>query len=318
MRRAAFLYTPSEPAGPSGGRTDSVVSQSSERPDQDVKPRQTFEIMRVEDEEIISAERDASTEHAQREPEACLRPGDSRTDREQTREPLNQGSTTMTPVRDQPFEAIEGTNRQDIAPSAGRLSADSCSIASGQDGDKTTRPGQQHTNSMATMAPTMMERNIMDYLDRHPTVMARVEEHRLQHMYTVGSKLVDAREEAIELPDFGGKRSFPPPLPAREKYVVEFSGFDDPRHAQNFPLKTKVTISAILIAFSLATNVASSDLSPATQTLENKFHVGQEVVILSTSLYVLGYAVGPSVFAPMSELYGKPANRWLQGATTTK
>jgi DHA1 family multidrug resistance protein-like MFS transporter len=78
-----------------------------------------------------------------------------------------------------------------------------------------------------------MERDLMAYLDRHPTAIARIEQHRLQHMQTVGSAKVFSRE-GIELPDFGGGKNYPPPLPEREEYVVEFGGFDDPRHAQNF------------------------------------------------------------------------------------
>jgi DHA1 family multidrug resistance protein-like MFS transporter len=36
-----------------------------------------------------------------------------------------------------------------------------------------------------------------------------------------------------------------------------------------------------------------------------EFGVGQEVLQLGTSLYLVGYAFGPIIFAPMSELYGR-------------
>lgn len=35
------------------------------------------------------------------------------------------------------------------------------------------------------------------------------------------------------------------------------------------------------------------------------FHVGEEVVTLGLSLFVLGFAIGPLLWAPMSELYGR-------------
>jgi DHA1 family multidrug resistance protein-like MFS transporter len=34
-------------------------------------------------------------------------------------------------------------------------------------------------------------------------------------------------------------KPYPPLLPAQEEYVVEFTGPDDPLHAQNWPMKKK-------------------------------------------------------------------------------
>jgi DHA1 family multidrug resistance protein-like MFS transporter len=123
-------------------------------------------------------------------------------------------------------------------------------------------------------------------------------------MQTVGSRKVFSKE-GIELPDFGGGKPYPALLPEREEYVVEFSGFDDPRHAQNFPMKKKLVIGVILVFFSLAATFASSIFSAALTAVGEEFNVGREVVTLGTSLFVLGYAVGPSIFAPISELYGR-------------
>ncbi len=143
----------------------------------------------------------------------------------------------------------------------------------------------------------------MEYIDRHPTAVERMEHHHLQHMQTVGSR--KQAEEGVELPDFGGGKEYPPPLPEREQYVVEFSGQDDPRHGQNFPMKKKLVISFILVFYSLSATFASSIFSPGTVAVGKEFKVGREVVTLGTSLFVLGYAVGPIVFAPISELYGR-------------
>ena len=106
------------------------------------------------------------------------------------------------------------------------------------------------------------------------------------------------------VPYIAGK-PYPPPLPEQEEYVVEFAGQDDPRHAQNFPLKTKVIISVILVFDSLTATFASSIFSPAIVAVGKEFNVGEEVVTLGTSLFVLGYAVGPPIWAPLSELYGR-------------
>jgi DHA1 family multidrug resistance protein-like MFS transporter len=41
------------------------------------------------------------------------------------------------------------------------------------------------------------------------------------------------------LPEFGGGKPYPPPLPEREEYVVEYDGKDDPLHPQNWLFNKK-------------------------------------------------------------------------------
>lgn len=64
-------------------------------------------------------------------------------------------------------------------------------------------------------------------------------------------------------------------------------------------------ISLILIFDSLAATFGSSIFSPAATGIEAEFNVGSEVATLGTSLFVLGYAFGPIMWAPFSELYGR-------------
>lgn len=45
-----------------------------------------------------------------------------------------------------------------------------------------------------------------------------------------------------ELPPFGGGKEYPPPLPHRDRYLVDFSGKNDPIHGQNWPLKKKYVL----------------------------------------------------------------------------
>ena len=75
-------------------------------------------------------------------------------------------------------------------------------------------------------------------LDRHPTELDRIETHRTQHGTTVG-RTNTSRKSKKPLPNFGGGKEYPPPLPAQEEYVVEFDGPDDPMHPQNWPLRKK-------------------------------------------------------------------------------
>ncbi|KAJ5394878.1 Bicyclomycin resistance protein [Penicillium crustosum] len=49
----------------------------------------------------------------------------------------------------------------------------------------------------------------------------------------------------------------------------------------------------------------SSVFSTATKQTAKKFGVSSEVMVLGVSLFVLGFAFGPIIFGPLSELYGR-------------
>jgi len=145
-------------------------------------------------------------------------------------------------------------------------------------------------------------------LERHPTELSRIHTQRSQHSATVGRDLKSAtksREARKPLPEFGAGKPYPPPLPDQEEYVVEFEGPDDPLHAQNWPLKKKLLTAAMLGYTTMTAAFGSSIFSAATSAISREFDVGTEVALLGTSLYVLGFATGPSLWAPLSELRGR-------------
>ena len=59
-------------------------------------------------------------------------------------------------------------------------------------------------------------------------------------------------------------------------------------------VSTRLYISAILIFDSLSATLSSSIFSNAATGVEKEFHIGAEVGTLGTSLFVVGYAFGPS------------------------
>lgn len=95
------------------------------------------------------------------------------------------------------------------------------------------RPSRLDSRLTTTETKMGMEKIFMEYLDRHPTAVKRIQDHRLQHSLTVGTTKA-GRSESQQLPAFGGGKPYPAPLPEQEEYVVEFEGHDDPRHAQNW------------------------------------------------------------------------------------
>jgi DHA1 family multidrug resistance protein-like MFS transporter len=125
--------------------------------------------------------------------------------------------------------------------------------------------------------------------ERHPTALSRIQTQKSQHSTTVGGGLRSrTRDSKRPLPAFGAGKAFPPPLPEREEYVVEFDGPDDPLHAMNWPLRKKLATAAMLGFTTLTAAFGSSIFSAATGAIQRQFGVGSVVATLGTSFYVLG------------------------------
>jgi MFS transporter, DHA1 family, multidrug resistance protein len=157
----------------------------------------------------------------------------------------------------------------------------------------------------STSSSTGGHRNSIDRtISRHPTQVHRTYTQSIQHIHTISA--TRSRAESRPLPGFGGGKPYPPDIPAeREAYVVDFEGPLDPLHPMNWPFRTKLALSAICAFLSLGSTFASSVLSAATRRVAVYFDVGLEVATLSSALYLVGYAVGPSIWGPLSELRGR-------------
>ncbi|KAJ6184845.1 hypothetical protein N7519_006146 [Penicillium mononematosum] len=135
--------------------------------------------------------------------------------------------------------------------------------------------------------------------------LERINTYRLQHRSTVGSGIgITPREQWLPL---GAGKPHPPPLPDPEEYIVEFNDADDPLHPQNWSLRRKICISATLAYTTFVSSFASAIYSSAVGEISVNFDISTEVAILGVTLYVLGFASGPTVWAPASELIGR---RW--------
>ena len=80
---------------------------------------------------------------------------------------------------------------------------------------------------------------------------------------------------------------------------------DDPANPRNWHPWYKAFITFELGILAFAGSLGSSIISPAEAVIAEEFNVSMEVMILCVSLYVLGFALGPSLWAPLSEVYGR-------------
>jgi DHA1 family multidrug resistance protein-like MFS transporter len=195
---------------------------------------------------------------------------------------------------------------EEAAPLSRHTTASSSSTSSSSNSDQSARLEQIRT--ARSRRETITSQNSNYYLTLHPTerdpeAIRRIETHRSQHATTVGTapvpsrltKTLSRRRTEKPLPSLGAGKPFPPPLPDREEYVVEFDGADDPLHAQNWPMKKKLILGAILAFDALSATMGSSIFSAATRAVAREFSVSSEVGTLGTSLFVFGYAFGPLV-----------------------
>ncbi|KAJ5245779.1 hypothetical protein N7489_005875 [Penicillium chrysogenum] len=79
----------------------------------------------------------------------------------------------------------------------------------------------------------------------------------------------------------------------------------DPRNPMNFPPIRKWSITLLVSFVTLAVSLVSSAFSGGMRQIMEDFGAAQEIVILGVSLFVLGFAIGPLIWAPLSEMFGR-------------
>ncbi|KAI4868475.1 MFS general substrate transporter [Hypoxylon rubiginosum] len=89
-----------------------------------------------------------------------------------------------------------------------------------------------------------------------------------------------------------------------DPFIVDFLP-DDPKNPMKFSKWKKWGIT-ILQAFAvLAVSFVSTAYSGGIGDVIREFHISNEVAILGVSLFVLGFALGPLLWAPLSEMFGR-------------
>ncbi|KAI2462758.1 polyamine transporter 1 [Annulohypoxylon bovei var. microspora] len=87
--------------------------------------------------------------------------------------------------------------------------------------------------------------------------------------------------------------------------LVDFDGPDDPYHPLNWPRNKKVLTTLLYGLVTMSATWASSSYSAGTAQIAEQFNVGKQVATLGTTLFLLGFGIGPLLWAPLSEVYGR-------------
>ncbi|KAK9365636.1 major facilitator superfamily domain-containing protein [Lipomyces kononenkoae] len=92
----------------------------------------------------------------------------------------------------------------------------------------------------------------------------------------------------------------------KDVIIIDWDGPDDPAMALNWPLKKKWITIVLLSTLTLLTPFASSMFAPSVPQVMQEFNSTDEnIASFVVSVYLLGYAFGPLIIAPFSELYGR-------------
>lgn len=80
----------------------------------------------------------------------------------------------------------------------------------------------------------------------------------------------------------------------------------DPANPRNWPLASKWTATTILALYTFVTPLASSIMAPSLPDLAVKYGItNPTVTALTLSIFLLSFAIGPLLAAPLTEVYGR-------------
>jgi len=192
-----------------------------------------------------------------------------------------------------------GTTLGRSTPTSPRSSS---SILSGQEGtlyvDLEAQPqAVRTTERRGSQASHMAEKDIYPDLTEEERELQR--EKTLEELKRVYSKRAE-KEGELDAPDDGAD------LAVVDPELVTWDGPNDPENPRNFPNGMKWRITMITSMYTFVTPFASSIVAPAALAYNKEFGVTDPTIgSMTVSIFLLGFAIGPLFFAPLSEMYGR-------------
>ena len=116
-------------------------------------------------------------------------------------------------------------------------------------------------------------------------------------------------EEVINFP-------YPGTGTTEDPHIVSWTP-NDPRDPMGFSNVSKWALMLLVSIMTFAVALVSSAYSGSTVEVIADFHISEEVSLLGVSLFVVGFAVGPLFWAPLSEMYGRRHAFLASGAIMT-
>lgn len=130
-----------------------------------------------------------------------------------------------------------------------------------------------------------------------PTQAPRSGSNRAQSLTVEGSDLEKGKPGSV-----GDSHDMSP----KDPNLVTWDGPDDPQFPKNWPDRLKWMSTWAVSMFVFISPVSSAMIAPALQDLAAALDMHAQVeTYMSLAIFILAYAVGPILFGPASELYGR-------------
>ncbi|CAI4062535.1 hypothetical protein SKDZ_07G3810 [Saccharomyces kudriavzevii ZP591] len=136
-------------------------------------------------------------------------------------------------------------------------------------------------------------------MGRTASALSRTRTKQLNRSATNSSSTGKEEMEEEETENKSGENELDP--------EIEFVTFvtDDPENPHNWPAWIRWSYTVLLSILVICVAYGSACISGGLGTVQKKYHVGMEAAILSCSLMVLGFSLGPLIWSPVSDLYGR-------------
>ncbi|OIW33159.1 MFS multidrug transporter [Coniochaeta ligniaria NRRL 30616] len=95
------------------------------------------------------------------------------------------------------------------------------------------------------------------------------------------------------------------PIAASHSLMLGFDGPDDPYHPLNWPFSKKVLTTVLYGLTTCWITFATAVYSAAIPKIAEDFHINTETATAGVSLMVFGFGLGPLIWAPLSEMFGR-------------
>nr|POF04883.1 efflux pump bik6 [Quercus suber] len=163
-------------------------------------------------------------------------------------------------------------------------------------------PSEHGENSSDAYSAFSESRHTEGPASLRSTSMSRTTSRRLERSQTTASQALSVVRSRAPRPPFSH------PLihqKTTEDVVVTFDGDDDPYRPLNWSFRKKAITTILYGLTTMTATFASSVFSPAVSQVAREFHVGNEVGTLGIALLLFGFGLGPLLWAPLSEVYGR-------------
>ena len=87
--------------------------------------------------------------------------------------------------------------------------------------------------------------------------------------------------------------------------LVDFEGPDDPYRPVNWPMKKKIIATTLYGLTTMVATWASATYSAGQRQVAQEFNIGMQTATLGTTLFLIGFGIGPLLWAPLSEVFGR-------------